>query len=166
MSDTDLTVTILCAVAIAVGVVGVFIPIVPGLLLCWGAVLAWTLVVDVGAGKWAVLAVVSVIAVIATVIKYVVPGKRLKQVGVPTRSLLLGAVLGVVGFFAVPIVGLILGFILGIYLAERMRLGDSAGAWQSTRHALRAVGLSLVIELFAGLVIAATWAVGAFLLTN
>ncbi|GAA0316713.1 DUF456 family protein [Kineococcus aurantiacus] len=32
--------------------------------------------------------------------------------------LLLGAVLGVVGFFAVPVVGLPLGFVLGVFLGE------------------------------------------------
>lgn len=163
MTDTDLAVTILCAVTIAVGVAGVVIPVVPGLALCWVAVLVWALVVDRGPGKWAVLAVVTVIAVIATIIKYVVPGQRLKRVGVPTRSLAAGALLGIVGFFVIPVIGLILGFIIGIYLAERARLGDGAQARQSTRHALRAVGLSIVIEIFAGLFIAATWGVGLLL---
>ena len=54
--------------------------------------------------------------------------------------------LGVVGFFVIPVVGLFVGFVLGIYLAERRRVGQ-ADAWPSTKAALRAVGLSILIEL-------------------
>jgi len=61
------------------------------------------------------------------------------------------------GFFVVPVVGLILGFVLGVYTAERVRLGSHATAWPSTMHALKAVGLSILIELAAGLLLAAAW---------
>jgi hypothetical protein len=53
-------------------------------------------------------------------------------------------VLGIVGFFVVPVVGLFIGFVLGVWLAEMLRLGDSGTAWRSTRHALVAVGLSIL----------------------
>ena len=72
--------------------------------------------------------------------KYAVPGRRLKEVGIPTSTLLLGAVLGVVGFFVIPVVGLPIGFVLGIYLAELSRVG-SAGCLAGDVHALKAVGL-------------------------
>jgi hypothetical protein len=83
----------------------------------------------------------------------------MKREGIPVGTLLLGAVLGVVGFFVVPVVGLVLGFVLGVYLSELFRLGPER-AWPATRAALKAVGLSLLIELVASLAAAATWAVG------
>nr|WP_284290737.1 DUF456 family protein [Angustibacter aerolatus] len=51
-------------------------------------------------------------------VKYVLPGRRLKDAGVPWWTTLAGVALGVVGFFVVPVVGLLLGFVLGVYLAE------------------------------------------------
>jgi uncharacterized protein len=57
----------------------------------------------------------------------------------------------------------VLGFVLGIYLAEYARLGRD-GAWPSTRTALGAVGWSILIELAAGLLATAVW-VGAVVLT-
>ena len=57
--------------------------------------------------------------------------------------------LAVVGFFVIPVVGFFIGFPLGVYLEERRRLGRHASAWRSTREALRAMGLSIVIELSA-----------------
>ena len=58
-----------------------------------------------------------------------------------------------------PVLGAFLGFVLGIYLAERIKLGAHAAAWPSTKHALKAVGLAMVIELFTGLAIATTWVI-------
>ncbi|MGN9908857.1 DUF456 domain-containing protein [Phytohabitans sp. LJ34] len=154
------TVTVLCGLAIAAGIVGVVVPILPGLLLCWLGVLAWAVFGDGGWVKWLVLAVVTVFAVAGTVVKYLWPGRNLKRSGVPNSTLLVGGALGLVGFFVIPIVGLVLGFILGVWLAERARLGDHRQAWPSTVHALKAAGLSMLIELAAALAIAATWGVG------
>jgi uncharacterized protein YqgC (DUF456 family) len=83
----------------------------------------------------------------------------MKREGIPTSTLLLGAVLGVVGFFVIPVVGLVVGFVLGVYLSELRRLGPDR-AWPATRAALTAVGLSMLIELLASLAAALTWAVG------
>ena len=51
----------------------------------------------------------------------------------------------------------LLGFSAGVYAAERHRLGTHQAAWPSTVHALKAVGLSILIELAAGLLIGAAW---------
>jgi hypothetical protein len=127
--------------------------------LCWAAVLLWALLGEAGGGRWAVLAVATVVAVGGTVVKYLWPGRRLKSTGVPTSSLLAGGVVGLIGFFVVPLVGLVLGFVLGLWLAERARLGPGE-AWQSTRQALAAVGLSMLVEFAAALAIAVIWIFG------
>jgi uncharacterized protein len=160
LTDMDSTVTLLCGLAIAAGVVGVVVPVLPGLLLCWLGVLAWAVFADGGWVKWLVFAVVTGLAAAGTVVKYLWPGRNLKRSGVPNRTLLAGGVLGLVGFFVIPIVGLVLGFVLGVWLAERVRLGDNQRAWPSTVYALKAAGLSMLIELAAALAIAATWGVG------
>ena len=159
LTDTGTTVNLVAGVAILVGVLGVLIPIIPGLVLCWLGVVFWALLGDAGAGRWAVLGLATVIALAGMVVKYAWPGKRLKDTGVPTSSLAVGGVLGVIGFFAVPVVGLVLGFVLGIWLAERLRLGPGR-AWPSTRGALGAVGLSMLVELAAALGIAVVWVFG------
>lgn len=145
------------ALAIAVGLVGVVVPLLPGLLLVWGAVTVWA-IVEGGTAAYVLLGVATALALAAQVVKYLVPGRRLQRAGVPNRSLLLGGLLGLVGFFVVPVIGLLLGFVLGIYLAERARLGAHDTAWTSTRHALTAVGLSVLLELAAALIIAVGWA--------
>jgi uncharacterized protein YqgC (DUF456 family) len=151
-------VEVLVALAIAVGLVGVIVPVLPGSLLVLAAILVWAWDLGTGTG-WVVFAVATVCIALGSVVKYVVPGRRLKDNGIPGSTLLLGGVLGIVGFFVIPVVGLLVGFVLGVYLAELRRVGADA-AWPATLHALKAVGLSILIELVASLGAAVTWAVG------
>jgi uncharacterized protein len=147
---------IVVGLAIFAGLVGVVVPVLPGLVLSWGAVLVWALAERTPAA-WAVLTVSSLLLLASQVLKYVVPGRRMRQAGVPWHTMAAGGVLGIVGFVIVPVVGLVIGFVLGVYLAERTRLRSHQEAWQSTVQALKAVGVSILIELGAGLLIAAAW---------
>jgi uncharacterized protein YqgC (DUF456 family) len=153
VDDTGL---VLVGVAILAGLVGVLLPMLPGLLLCWGAVLVWALV-ERTAVAWTVLAVATLLFATSQVVKYLVPGRRLRSAGVPWGSVAAGGALAVVGFFVIPVVGAVAGFVGGVYGAERLRLHTHAAAWPSTVRALRAVGLSVLIELVAGLLIGTVW---------
>ena len=157
-SDAVTGVEIVVALAIAVGLVGILIPVLPGVLLVLAAVLVWAIDVDEPAG-WVVLGVATAFAVVGGVAKYVVPGRRLKDAGVPASTQWAGVGLGIVGFFVVPVIGIFLGFVLGMYLAERHRVG-ATDAGPSTRAALRAVGLSILIELASCVLAASAWVVG------
>jgi uncharacterized protein YqgC (DUF456 family) len=152
---------VLAGVVIAVGLVGILVPLLPGTLLVAAAVVLWALSVA-STTAWAAAAAALLVLALGTVVKYLVPHRNLKEYGVPTRTLLLGGLLGVVGFFVVPVVGLVLGFVLGVYLAELARVG-AAAAWPATRAAVKAAGLSVLIELAAGVLAGCIWAAGAVL---
>jgi uncharacterized protein YqgC (DUF456 family) len=145
----------------ATGIVGIVLPLLPGLILVLGAGLWWTIADGGGAGRWTVFALMAILLVIGTVAKYVLPAKATADQGAPWTTLLIGAVGAVVGFFVVPVVGLLLGGVAGIYLAELVRLGDWRLALTSTRIALVAFGIGMLIELFAGIAMALTWVAGA-----
>jgi uncharacterized protein len=149
-------VTIAAGLVILVGLAGIVVPVLPGLVLVWGAVLVWALERQETAG-WFALAAATVFFALGMVAKYVLPGRRLREAGVPWWTVGAGTVLAVVGFFVVPVVGVFLGFVLGIYLAEAARLHGFAAARPATRTALAAVGWSILIELATGLLIASTW---------
>ena len=134
------------------------VPVLPGLLLVLAGILVWALERQDATG-WTVLAVATALVVTGSVVKYLLPGRRLRERGVPWSTLALGGLLGVVGFFVIPLLGLPLGFVLGVYLAERSRLQTHEAAWPSTVGALKAVGWSIAIELAAGLLAAAVWLV-------
>jgi hypothetical protein len=108
--------------------------------------------------QWPLAALTVALLLASSVVKYLIPGKRLTAAGVPGRSITAGGILGVVGFFVIPVVGLFVGFIGGILAAERVRLGAFDQAWPSTLAAMKAVGLSILLELFAGLLMVGAWA--------
>jgi len=149
------------ALAILVGLVGIIVPVLPGAVLVLAAILLWA--TELGTSTaWIVFAVATLFLVVGTVAKYALPGRRLKEAGIPASTQWTGVAFGVVGFFVVPVIGLFLGFVLGMYVAERRRVG-AAAAGPSTRAALAAVGLSVLIELVATILAAATWVVGVVL---
>jgi uncharacterized protein YqgC (DUF456 family) len=152
-------VTVVVVLMMLVGLIGIVVPVLPGLLLIWAAVLVWASEAQTPAG-WVVLAVATGLALSGLVLQYLLPGRQLARAGVRTSSTVAGVVLAVVGFFVIPVVGAFVGFPLGIYLAERVKLGAHAAAWASTRHALKAIALSMGIELLTGLAIATTWVIG------
>ena len=156
------TYTVIAAMLVVVGLVGILLPVLPGPLLVVGGIAVWAVPRGDTVG-WVVLGAAVGVTLLGAVAKYLLPGRRLRAAGVPWWSLAGGAALGVIGFFVVPVIGLVVGFVLGVALAERVRLGSGDRAWVSTRHALSAVGWSIMIELGAGLLATAAWIVGLVL---
>jgi uncharacterized protein len=153
---------VLVAVAIAVGLVGIVLPLLPGTLLVFGAIAVWA-VVENNVTAWVTLAVVSVLLGVATLIKYLWPMRRMRAADVRTLSLVAGAVLGIIGFFVIPVLGLVIGFVLGVYLAELAKRRDQAVAWTSTKHAVKGVALSVGVELAGALLATVAWGAGVYL---
>lgn len=145
-----------------VGVLGIILPVLPGLLLCVSAVLLWA----VGTGgptAWITFGVVLALYAIGVTLQLLIPGRRMKREGVGGLTLLLGVVGAIIGFFVIPVVGLPVGFVLGIFAAEYVRFRELDRAWSATKSALRGVLHSMGIELMTALLIAITWTGGVLL---
>lgn len=155
---------LLVLLVMLVGLVGTVVPVLPGLLLIWAAGVAWVGLDGWGAARIAVGILLTVLLVVGTIVKYVLPARAASGAGAPRSTLLAGAAGAVVGFFVIPVVGLLVGAVLGIYLAERQRLGSHGLAWPSTRAVLVGVGLGVLVEIAAGLVMVAVWAVGVLVI--
>ncbi|MFC7406494.1 DUF456 domain-containing protein [Georgenia alba] len=153
---------VLVGVAVLVGLVGAVVQIYPGSLIVMLAVATWGIVTG-GTVGWVVTVVAVVSVLVAAVAKYLYAGKYLQAAGVPNRTLLVGGVLGVVGFFVVPVVGLPLGFVLGVFLSELQRLRVRDAAWRATVSALKATGLTILIELAGAMLATGAWVVGLLL---
>ncbi|WP_432835840.1 DUF456 domain-containing protein [Dactylosporangium sp. CA-092794] len=163
LTDSGGLVSFISVAAVVVGLIGVVVPVLPGLFLVWAGVLVWALFGGHGPTGWTVAAAATVVLALGFAAKYLVPGRNLKRAGVSNLTLLLGGLCGIVGFFVIPVVGLVIGFVLGVFLAELARRRNAAQAWQSTKHALKAAGLSMLIELATALIMTTIWLAGWFL---
>lgn len=150
---------VVVGLVILFGLFGVVVQVLPGSLIVLGAVLVWAIDTG-GTAAWVAFSVGAVAIALAAVGKYLLAGRHLLRGDVPRSTLVWGAVGAVVGFFVIPVVGLLLGFPLGVFLAELARRKDSRAAWDATRVALRATGITILVELAGALVAAGAWVVG------
>ena len=156
-------VTLLTGLLMAVGLVGIVVPVLPGLILVWLSTGLWALLYPDNRA-WYVFAVAAVIYAAGVTTQYLIPGRRMRSAGVSTWTLVLAVILGIVGFFVIPVVGALVGFVLGVFLVELARTRAGGPAWGATKHAVVAVAQSMGIELVTGLLIAVVWVVGVFAL--
>ena len=155
--ESPISVVALVGVVMALGVAGTVVPFVPGLGLVVAAAVGYGLAEGFGDVGLLAMVVIVVLALAGTAAGLVLPSRAAGHSGAPRASLALGALGAVVGFFAVPVVGLPLGGAAGIYLAERLRSGDGAVARRATWATLKGFGLAALVQLAAGIAMVLTW---------
>lgn len=150
---------VLGALGVLVGLVGVLMPVLPGLVVVLVVTAGTLLLQGTGPLAWTVVAVLVALTVVGSLLSAVLPARRAAASGAPRSSIVLALVGAVVGFFVLPVLGLVVGGVLGLLVAEHQRLGAWAPAWSSARGVLRAYGLGVLLELGVGVVMGALWLV-------
>ncbi|MHC3469777.1 DUF456 domain-containing protein [Streptomyces sp. 7R007] len=147
---------LLVGLVLLLGLCGVLVPGVPGSWLVWAAVLWWALK-DPRPVAWGVLVGATVALFLSQVVRWALPPRRLRASGATSRMAVYAGTGAVCGFVLIPVVGAIPGFMAGVYLCERLRLGRHGEAMAALRTVMRSGGSSVLTELFTCLLIAAAW---------
>ncbi|WP_210582720.1 DUF456 domain-containing protein [Streptomyces sp. GESEQ-4] len=147
---------LLVGVVIVLGLCGVLVPGVPGSWLVWAAVMWWALQ-DPQPVAWWVLVGATVALLLSQVVRWTLPPRRLRASGATPRMGVYAGAGAFLGFILIPVLGAVPGFIGGIYLYERLRLGRHGEARAALRTAMRNGGSSVLAELFTCLVISGAW---------
>ncbi|MER5418022.1 DUF456 domain-containing protein [Streptomyces virginiae] len=155
----DVPQLLLVGLVLLFGLVGVLVPGVPGTLLVWAGLMWWALH-ERSALSWSLLVAATAVLLVAQVVKWQLPPRQPRGLPVTPRTAVFAGAGAVLGFVLLPVVGTVPGFVCGVYLCERLRLGELGEAWASTRAVMRAVGTSVLVELFACLLVVGAW-VGA-----
>lgn len=150
-------VTIGVGIAMAVGIVGTVLPFLPGTGLILTAAVAYGFLVGWSTAGFAAIATIAVLFLIGMVAKYVLADRSAGRGGAPRRSLGIGAIGAVIGFFVIPVLGVVVGGVGALVYAEYQRTGTWELAWRSTRTTLLSIGTGVVVEAFAGIAMALTW---------
>jgi uncharacterized protein len=160
--NAQTVVTVLCGLAILVGVAGTVIPVLPGSFLIGLSLLAWAIWGGEGVTGWVVFGVGMVFVLAGMAASAVLAGRKLKQHRIPNRSVALGIVLGIVGMFVIPVVGLFVGFAAGLLLSEVQRTRNVGTALTTSWAALKATGLGILAEFGLACLAASTWLIGVW----
>lgn len=134
--DTTL-IQIISIILLIVGILGTFLPVLPGLLLSLGGLLIYKFGTDSGLSMIYIWIFVF-LTILSVILNYVIPARTNRKYG-GTRWGSIGSVVGtVVGMFFIPIpFGFLIGMFLGVFVGELLHdANDKKKAWNSTKGAL------------------------------
>ncbi len=143
---------ILAGLVILVGIAGTVIPLLPGVMLVGATVGIWAIAND----AWWLLGIAILFTGVALLAKFLLPARAVQDQA-SIAALAVGSVLAVVGFFMIPVIGLPVGFVAGVFLAEAIRLQQLASAWTATVATLKSIGVSMIVEFGAASAMAIAW---------
>jgi len=155
----DIVVTVVAGIMLAVAAFGTIYPILPGspvaivTLIVWGWVLG-------SAASWTAALVGVLFSALGFSASALLVGRKMKQQRIPRRSIVIGALCGIVGMFVIPIAGLFVGFAIGLFFSEAVRRDDLRSALDSSVAALKATGLGMLIEFCMVALAASVWTIG------
>lgn len=153
----DVLWTILAGALMLAGLVGIFIPFFPDLILIWGAALGYGLLV--GWGEWGpwLFGLITLLGALGILAETYVGGAGARVAGASYKAIAAGLVLGFIGLFILPPLGMIIGLLLGTFLVEYWRLRD----WRQAGRAMLGMGLgygaSFGVKLVFGALMIGTW---------
>lgn len=138
---------------IFVGIIGIIVPILPGTLLIWLTVVIYAWRTGFEIIGWPTVVFVTVIALIAGTAQIWLPLLGAQKQGAAKRAMFLGVVGAIIGTFVVPLVGTVIGYALGIFLGEYMKIRDWNLALKASLGGIAGWGISTIIEMVVALLI-------------
>lgn len=142
----DVIAAIIAAVLALVGVVGIVVPVLPGSITILVGLLVWA--IWGGSGwAWSAFALGGAVVLVGMVSGWVLTKRGLDRRSIPGWPIWVAIAAGIVGFFALPVLGLPIGFVIGLVIAELVRLKDWREALDTSWTAVKSLGLGMIIEL-------------------
>ena len=116
----DIALLIIGVILIILGILGSFLPVLPGPITSWFSLLVLHLT-DAVPMNWTFLGITLAIAFIIWLIDYIIPAMGTKRFG-GTRYGVIGTMVGLVlGMFFLPPFGIIIGPFLGAFIGEMIK---------------------------------------------
>lgn len=154
---TSMTVTIIAALLMLLGLIGTVVPGIPGLGFVWIGALVYGIFEGFNTFGAIAFSLITALVIIGFIASYLVPAQRAGSAGANFNSIALGVGLAIVGAFLIPVVGIFIGGVGGIYLGERARGIAHPEAWRATTSTLIGFGIGALIEIIAAAICIALW---------
>ncbi len=154
---SDILIAVLTGIVMFIGLLGALLPVIPDLIIIWGAALGYGLIVGWGdSGPW-LFGVISLLGLVGVVAEVWMSGMGGKIGGASFGSILVGLFLGILGFiFLTPIGGLVL-LLVGTFMMEYRRLGDAEEALKGMLGVGLGYGASFGVKILIGLLMFGLW---------
>lgn len=152
--------------ALLIGLVGLIVPVFPGLVVMWLGTLLYALVQNASGNMnswdWFLFAVITVLMITGSIVDNLIIAYKMRDKYIPWSSILFAFGAGiVVSIFFTPLVGLVAAP-AGLYLAENRRLNNHDAAIASTKAYMIGWGWAFGVRFLIGLFMIGLWMLSAW----
>ena len=151
---------LLIGLTMAIGLIGTIVPVFPGILLVWTSGLVWTVADGGGVIRWSLFALMTVLATTGLVASVRIPSQSTRSQNAPQWTLLISSTFAVIGFFVIPVLGVFIGFALGVLLSHLIETKDFSESSQQMWITVQAFGKAALIQAVCATAIVGVWVLG------
>ena len=147
---------------LVIGLLGLFMPVFPGLVIMWLATLIYALFKNSAGAMtnwdWVLFGVITLLMLAGSMVDNVIIARKMRDHYIPWSSMLLAFGASIVAsIFFTPLIGLVAAPV-ALYFLELRRLRDQDEAIQSTKAYMVGWGWALGARVLIGLVMIGCWA--------
>jgi len=158
----------LTLLALIVGLLGLIVPVFPGLVVMWLGTLAYAIIQNAAGNmtgwKWALFGIITILMITGSIADNLIIARKMRDKYVPWSSILWAFAAGIVAsLFFTPIIGLVAAPV-GLFLAESTRLKNRDAAVESTKAYMIGWGWAFGARFLIGLVMIGFWMLWAWVL--
>lgn len=152
--------------ALIVGLLGLIVPVFPGLTIMWLATLVYALIQgaadNMTGWDWAAFVFITLLMLVGNIVDNLIIAAKMRDQFIPWSSILLAFAAGiVVSLFFTPLGGLAAAP-AGLFLAELNRLKDRDAALKSTKAYMIGWGWAFGARFLIGMTMIGTWMLWAW----
>lgn len=157
-----MTIKLVTLSGMAFGLLGLIVPIFPGITVIWALALLHGIIFGFGTlGGW-LFAAITLLAVAGWSVDNILMTTMAREGGAQWRSIGVALVAGFVGSILLTPIGGIFTALGGLYLSEYALRKNKEEAWRATKSMALGWGWSFVARFGIGLVMIALWAIWAW----
>ena len=147
---------------ILVGLVGLIVPIFPGIVVIWMATLVYGIVAGFNTVGIIIFVVLTILMIAGTTADNFFMAAGSRKGGASWWTIAAGLLAGVIGTIVFPPFGGLIAAPLVIMLIEFLRVQEIDKAWRATRGLMLGWGLSFFVRLGIGVLMLVLWLVWVF----
>jgi hypothetical protein len=140
-----------------VGLLGLLVPIFPGLVIMWLAALGYGVAVGFSTLGIVLFVLITLLMLFGSIVDNLMMGVGARQSGAAWLTIFVALAAGILGTILLPPIGGIIAAPLAILLLEYARLRDWKQAWRAFTGLTVGWGLSVVARFAIGALIMLLW---------
>lgn len=150
-----------------VGLLGLIVPVFPGLVVMWLGTLVYALVQSAAGNMtgwdWFLFVLITLLMIVGSVADNLIIARKMRDKYIPWSSILWAFAAGIVASFVLTPLGGLVAAPLGLFLAEMQRLKDRDAAIASTKAYMIGWGWAFGVRFIIGIMITGFWMLWAWI---